>query len=86
MARPTKDELDAIEAQEDEIAAELNELDDMYVQYGHIPGYSQFGFPYDEDYAAYLGPVIAPSTEADISSSPEDWREFLRKIEEDLSK
>lgn len=89
-ARHTKAELDAQEAIDAQIEAELDEWDDMYIAYGHIPGYSQFGFPYDEDadYATYVGPVIANpvENEADMDSSPEDWREFLRKIEEDLSK
>lgn len=83
-------EAEAIAAAEEEdmearIEAELDHLDDLHVAFGHIPGYSQFGFPEDDDYL-YLGPVIAKDVEneADMSSSPEDWREFLRKIEEDL--
>jgi hypothetical protein len=86
MSRPTKAELDAIEAQEAQIEAELQAWDDMDIARGHIPGYSQFGFPEDDDYAAYMGPVIANpvENEADMDSSPEDWKEFLRKIEEDL--
>ena len=87
-ARPTKAELDAQEAQDAQIEAELEEWDDMFIAYGHIPGYSQFGFPEDDDYATYVGPVISNpvENEADMDSSPEDWREFLRKIEEDLGK
>ena len=84
--QPTKDELDTIEAQEAQIEAERAEWDDM-IAYGHIPGYSQFGFPFsDDDAAAYVGPVLAVDNEADMDSSPEDWSEFLRKIEEDLNK
>ena len=71
---------------EDQIESELAVWDDMHIAYGHIPGYSQFGF--GEDDYQYLGPVISNpvENEADMSSSPEDWREFLRKIEEDLGK
>jgi hypothetical protein len=86
-----QDEAEAMaEAQADmeaQIEAELEQWDDMHIAYGHIPGFSQFGMPEDDDYQ-YLGPSISNpvENEADMNSSPEDWREFLRKIEEDLSK
>lgn len=72
---------------ESQIEEELEQWDAMYVAYGRIPGYSQFGFPEEDDFQ-YLGPTISNpvENEADMNSSPEDWREFLRKIEEDLSK
>lgn len=90
MSRHPKVTLDdaesIVEAQEDmesQIEAELSQLDAIY---GTIPGYSQFG-ELDLDFQ-YMGPVISnPVTnEACINSSPEDWEEFLRKVEEDLSK
>lgn len=88
-ARPTKAELDEQEALDAQIEAELDEWDDMFIAYGHIPGYSQFGFPYEDgdDYAAYVGPAAgnAVKNEASTDDSPEDWKAFLKKVEEDLS-
>lgn len=85
-----QDEAEALaEAQadmEDQIELELAQWDDMHISCGLVPGYSQFDFG-ELDYQ-YLGPVISNpvDNEADMNSSPEDWREFLRKIEEDLNK
>ena len=90
--KAVQDEAEAIaDAQADieaQIERELDQWDDMHLAYGHIPGYSQFGFPDDEYGYEYLGPSISNpvENEADMHSSPEDWREFLRKIEEDLGK
>lgn len=80
--QPTKAELDAQEAMDAQIEAELDEWDDMFIAYGHIPSY----YLDEDDYATYVGPVIAnPVTnEASTDSSPEDWKAFLKKIEEDL--
>jgi hypothetical protein len=92
--KAVQDEAEALaEAQADlesQIEAELDQWDDMYdmhIALGHIPGYSQFGMPEDDDYQ-YLGPSISNpvENEANMNSSPEEWREFLRKIEEDLGK
>jgi hypothetical protein len=86
-----QDEAEALaEAQaymEDQIESELDRWDAMHIAMSPIPMCSQFGFPEDYDYQ-YLGPTISNpvENEADMNSSPEDWREFLRKIEEDLSK
>jgi len=76
--RPTLEE----EQYNDAIEEELDEWDDMIL--GPVPG------EWIEDWDAameadYLGEVHPESRlEANVSSSPEDWREFLRKIEEDL--
>ncbi len=89
MSRQSKAELDEQEeladAQTDveaQIEDELTMLDEA-VLYGHIPGLSAFGFP--DDYAAYVGPARNSKSEQDMSCSKEDWKEFLKKIEEDLS-
>lgn len=71
---------------EDAIEREPDEWDEMLlVQADHIPG----GYPegWDETFeAAYVG--VSPKTvDKEISldhATSEEWREFLRKIEEDL--
>ncbi len=84
-----QDEAEALaEAQadiEDQIEAELDRWDTMHIAMSPVSLYSQFGFPEEDDFQ-YLGPYISNpvKNEADLKSSPEDWREFLRKIEEDL--
>lgn len=96
MSRNPKAELDEQEAlaeaqadMEAQIEAELDMFDDAII-YGHIPGYSQFGFPAHEwdDYGQWLGPSAGNpvTTEADLGeTSQEDWQAFLKKIEEDLA-
>lgn len=71
------------EAQADteaQIEEELEQWDAMYVAMSPVP--------MDMYDYQYLGPVLSNpvDNEADMNSSPEDWREFLRKIEEDLGK
>ena len=97
MPRNPKAVQDDVEAEADDIAeaqAEMAEqiddelaMWDAAIAYGHIPGLSSFGFPIgDEDYATYVGPSYSytKKEEQDMSCSKEDWKEFLRKIEEDL--
>ncbi len=91
MSRHPKAIQDDVEAQaeaqadmEDQIEAELDRWDAMHAM-SPVPLYNQCGFPEEYDYQ-YLGPTISNpvENEANMNSSPEDWREFLRKIEEDL--
>lgn len=81
MSRHPKAVQDDAEAQADteaQIEEELEQWDAMYVAMSPVP--------MDMYDYQYLGPVISNpvDNEADMNSSPEDWREFLRKIEEDL--
>lgn len=81
----SQEEEDYNDAIDDQIEAELDMMDDYIfgMQAGHIPG----GYPegWDEDMEAqYLGEASVVKTEVSTDSSPEDWKEFLRKIEEDL--
>ena len=82
MTQEEREYNDALDAQ---IEEELDLWDDHIVgmQLGHIPG----GFPEgwdDSMEAAYVGESLEVKAEGRTDSSPEEWREFLRKIEEDL--
>lgn len=85
MSRQSKAELDEQELAEAQADMEA-QIDDELAMWdaGHIPGLSSFGFP-EDDYAAYVGPsMLTPKNEQDISCLKEDWKEFLKKVEEDL--
>ena len=80
--RPSPEE----EQYNDAIEQELDDLDEMWLigmQMGHIPG----GYPegWDQEMeAAYIGESTATTNEGSLDSSPEEWRDFLKKLEEDL--
>ena len=83
MPKQSKAELDEqeelAEAQadlEDQIEAELAMWD------AGVPDLSSFGLPDDW---AYVGPSLTQKNEQDMSCSKEDWKAFLKKVEEDLS-
>ena len=88
MSRHPKAIQDDAEAQAEAPADTESQIEEELEQWAamYLAGYSQFGLPEDDDYQ-YLVNISNPvENEADLKSSPEDWREFLRKIEKDLSK
>jgi hypothetical protein len=78
----TQEELDY----NDTIEAELDEWDNMIhnIQVGHIPGGWPEGWNPDMEmvYQGYPKTI----TEGDTGSTPEEWKEFLKRLEEDLGK
>ncbi len=82
MSEEEREYSDALDAQ---IEEELDMWDDHIVgmQIGHIPGGYPEGWD-DSMEAAYVGESLDVKTEGSTDSSPDEWREFLRKIEEDL--